>query len=177
MLDGAGAESNPRRREVLFTVLIDHETFLSGTLHPDSVLETIDGSVIPIGIAERWLCDSRWQLLVQDAAGEVLMLGRKERYANRAIRRALAARDRGCAAPGCTAPVSQCDAHHVTWWEHDGLSNVDQMALLCRHHHRMVHAGTLEIMMVNGLPMFLDRDGNELTDGGRRRPPPEASAA
>ncbi len=177
VLDGAGAEANPRRREVLFTVLVDHETFLAGTLHPDSVLETIDGTVIPIGIAERWLCDSRWQLLVQDATGEALKLGRKERYANRAIRRALAARDRGCAAPGCTAPVSQCDAHHVTWWEHDGLSNVDQMALLCRHHHRMVHAGTLEIMMVNGLPMFLDRDGNELRDGGRRRPPPGAVAA
>jgi hypothetical protein len=177
VLDGAGAEANPRRREVLFTVLVDHETFLAGTLHPDSVLETIDGGVIPIGVAERWLCDSRWQLLVQDATGEALKLGRKERYANRAIRRALAARDRGCAAPGCTAPVSQCDAHHVTWWEHDGLSNVDQMALLCRHHHRMVHAGTLEIMMVNGLPMFFDRDGNELRDGGRRRPPPEVVAA
>lgn len=177
VLDGAGAESNPRRREALFTVLVDHETFLSGTLHPGSVLETVDGSVIPIDIAERWLCDSRWQLLVQDAAGEVLMLGREERYANRAIRRALAARDRGCAAPGCSAPVSQCDAHHVTWWEHEGLSNVDDMALLCRHHHRMVHAGLLEIMMVDGLPVFLDRYGNELTDGGRRRPPPEVHAA
>lgn len=177
VLDGSGAESNPRRREPLFTVLIDHETFLSGTLHPDSVLETLDGSVIPIGVAERWLCDSRWQLLVQDAAGEVLMLGREQRYANRAIRRALAARDRGCAAPGCSAPVSHCDAHHVTWWEHDGVSNVDAMVLLCRHHHRMVHAGSLEIMMVNGLPVFLDRYGNELTDGRRRRPPPEASAA
>jgi len=177
VLDGAGAESNPRRREPLFTVLIDHETFLAGTLHPDSVLETVDGGVIPIGIAERWLCDSRWQLLVRDAAGEVLMLGREVRYANRAIRRALAVRDRGCAAPGCSAPVNQCDAHHVTWWEYEGVSNVDAMALLCRHHHRMVHAGTLEIMMVNGLPMFLDRYGNELTDGGRRRPPPEVSAA
>jgi hypothetical protein len=177
VLDGAGAESNPRRREALFTVLIDHETFLSGTLHEGSVLETVDGSVIPIGIAERWLCDSRWQLLVQDAAGEVLMLGREERYANREVRRALAARDRGCAAPGCSAPVSHCDAHHVTWWEHDGLTNVDAMALLCRHHHRMVHAGSLEIMMVNGLPVFLDRYGNELTDGGRRQPPPTVSAA
>jgi len=177
VLDGAGAESNPRRREPLFTVLVDHDTFLSGTLHPESVLETVDGGVIPIDIAERWLCDSRWQLLVQDAAGEVLMLGREERYANRAIRRALAARDRGCAAPGCSAPVSHCDAHHVTWWEHDGVSNVDAMALLCRHHHRMVHAGSLEIMMVNGLPLFLDRFGNELTDGGRRRPPPEGLAA
>jgi hypothetical protein len=177
LLDGAGAESNPRRREPLFTVLMDYETFLSGTLHPDSVLETLDGGVIPIGVAERWLCDSRWQLLVQDAAGEVLMLGREERYANREIRRALAARDRGCAAPGCSAPVSHCDAHHVTWWEHEGVTNVDAMALLCRHHHRMVHAGSLEIMMVNGLPVFLDRFGNELTDGGRRRPPPEVSAA
>jgi hypothetical protein len=132
VLDGAGAETNPRRREALFTVLIDHETFLSGTLHPGSVLETEDGGVIPIGVAERWLCDSRWQLLVQDAAGEVLMLGREERYANRAIRRALAARDRGCAAPGCSAPVSHCDAHHVTWWDYEGESNIDQMALLCR---------------------------------------------
>lgn len=175
--DGSGDDSNPRRRDPLFMVLVDHETFLSGTLHEDSVLETVDGDVIPIDIAERWLCDSRWQLLVQDAAGEVLMLGREERYASREIRRALAARDRGCAAPGCTIPVRQCDAHHVTWWEHFGESNADAMALLCRHHHRMVHAGSLQVMMVNGLPVFLDRYGNQLTEGGRRRPPPQASAA
>lgn len=176
VLAGAGAESNPQRREPLFVVHVDEETFRSGTRHPDTLLELTDGTVVPVDVLERYRCGSRYQSVVLDASHAVLFLGREQRYANRAIRRALEARDRGCAVPGCGRPPEHCDAHHVVWWENLGESNVDEMALLCRHHHRMVHAGKLEILMIAGRPHFRDQHGTDLYDG-RRRPPPEVSAA
>jgi len=48
--------------------------------------------------------------------------------ANRAMRRALVARDgHHCAVPGCDRPVGWCDAHHILWWRNGGLTNVENL--------------------------------------------------
>ena len=173
---GASSDGNPSRREPLFLVHVDEDTFLFGARHSETVSELTDGSVVPMDVLQRLRCGSRRQSIVQDAAGAVLFLGREERYANRALRRALAARDRGCAVPGCDRPPAHCDAHHVTYWEHDGVTDVDNMVLLCRYHHNLTHRGSLSVLMVDGVPLFLDQYGREL-DARRRRQPLEASAA
>lgn len=167
---GAGAESNPRQREPLFLVHVDEETFRFGNRHPDTLLELDDGTAVPVDIMERWRCGSRFQTVVLDASRAVLFLGREQRYVNREIRRAITARDRGCAVPGCDRPPEHCDAHHVVWWEHEGTTDVDTTLLSCRHHHRMIHAGTLAVEMVDGVPRFFDQDGDLLTKGRRRSP-------
>ncbi len=173
---GAAAEGNPDRRDALFMIHVDEDTYRFGGRHVDSLCELTDGSVLPIDVMRRMRCGSRHQSVVLDAAKVVLHLGREERYANRAIRRALAARDRGCAVPGCDRPPSHCDAHHVVFWDHLGGTDIDNMVLLCRHHHNAIHSGALSVLMVDGMPLFLDRHGNELGPG-RRRPPPDAVAA
>jgi len=50
------------------------------------------------------------------------------------------------------------------------------VASVSRPHHRMVHAGKLEILMIGGRPHFRDQYGNDLYEG-RRRPPPSVGAA
>ena len=72
-------------------------------------------------------------------SGDPLRMGRTLRYANRHQRRALMIRDGGCVFPGCDRPASWCDAHHVDEWDHDGPTDIDNMAELCRHHHRVTH--------------------------------------
>lgn len=173
---GAAATDNPVRREPLFNVHVDEDTYRFGGRHADSLCELTDGSVLPIDVMRRMRCGSRYQSVVLDAARVMLYFGREERYANRQLRRALAARDRGCAVPGCDRPPAHCDAHHVVFWDHLGGTDIDNMALLCRHHHNAIHSGALSVLMVDGMPLFLDRHGNEL-GGGRRRPPPEVVAA
>lgn len=173
---GASGKGNPSRREPLFLVHVDEDTYLFGARHSETLSELTDGSIVPIDVLRRLRCGSRRQTVVQDAAGAVLHLGRKERYANRALRRALAARDRGCAVPGCGRPPQHCDAHHVTYWEHEGCTDIDNMVLLCRYHHNMTHKGSLSVLMVDGTPLFLDQYGREL-DARRRRRPLEGSAA
>ncbi|MFC7275898.1 HNH endonuclease signature motif containing protein [Paractinoplanes rhizophilus] len=36
-------------------------------------------------------------------------------------------------------PLDWTDAHHITAWTHGGPTNLDNLVLLCRHHHRLLH--------------------------------------
>ena len=55
------------------------------------------------------------------------------------LRTALIARDGGCRFPGCGAPVSWCDAHHIRARIQDGPTVIDNLVLLCRRCHRRIH--------------------------------------
>jgi hypothetical protein len=48
------------------------------------------------------------------------------------------ARDHGCTKPGCTAPASRCQAHHVsTNWRDDGPTDITNLTLACGPHNRL----------------------------------------
>ena len=72
---------------------------------------------------------------------ELLELGRATRTISPGLRRALATRDGGCAAPGCDRPPPWADAHHLDHWADGGTTDLDNLVLLCRHHHLAVHEG------------------------------------
>ena len=86
--------------------------------------------------------------------GEILDLGRKTRLFTTAQRTALTARDQGCTFPNCTIPAPWCEAHHVTYWSHDGPTNLNNGALLCTHHHHLVHKEQWTITTQNGVPWY-----------------------
>jgi hypothetical protein len=54
-------------------------------------------------------------------------------------RRLLAVRDEHCRFPGCRQPVSRCDIDHTIAREHDGATDVGNLAHLCRRHHTLKH--------------------------------------
>ncbi|MDQ1464963.1 MAG: hypothetical protein QOC73_1904 [Actinomycetota bacterium] len=68
-----------------------------------------------------------------------LDVGRSERLATPAMRKALMIRDGGCAAPGCHCPPGRLEAHHILHWIDGGVTAVWNLVLLCRRHHRFVH--------------------------------------
>src|SRR5918993_1055753 len=70
-----------------------------------------------------------------------LEVGRATRVIQPAQRAALAVRDGGCVFPDCTRPLAWCDAHHLRHWLHGGPTDLANLALLCRAHHRAVHEG------------------------------------
>jgi hypothetical protein len=39
----------------------------------------------------------------------------------------------------CDAPPQWCDAHHIHHWQHGGRTDLDNLTLLCRHHHAITH--------------------------------------
>src|SRR5690606_14238956 len=101
--------------------------------------------LVPIETVGRLACDSTIHHAVVNGVGQVLTLGRTERLFNRAQRRALAARDKGCRVPGCGMPAAWCEAHHITPWEAGGPTDIANGILVCTYHHHEIHAGRLRI--------------------------------
>ncbi|AXJ11884.1 HNH endonuclease signature motif containing protein, partial [Arthrobacter sp. PM3] len=65
-------------------------------------------------------CDADIIPVLLGTAGRVLDIGRASRIFPPHIRKALIARDQGCAFPGCTIPASWCEAHHIDYWSRGG---------------------------------------------------------
>jgi hypothetical protein len=75
------------------------------------------------------------------APTQPLEVGRASRVIQPAQRIALAVRDGGCVFPGCERPLGWCEAHHLRHWLHGGPTDLANLALVCRAHHRAVHEG------------------------------------
>jgi hypothetical protein len=90
--------------------------------------------------SKRLCCDTSVSRIVEDEDGEPLSIGRKSRVIPPAMRRALKARDRQCRFPSCTHRHF-IDGHHIRHWSEGGETGLDNLVLLCRHHHRLVHEG------------------------------------
>jgi hypothetical protein len=87
-------------------------------------------------------------------AGGVLAYGRKRRLASRGQRLALAARDGGCCFPGCSRPAAWTEVHHINAWIHGGHTDLGNMCLLCRYHHREFAGRGWEVLMIDGVPWW-----------------------
>ncbi|WP_238840445.1 HNH endonuclease signature motif containing protein [Prescottella equi] len=93
---------------------------------------------LSIATARRLACDCHLSPIVMDD-GVPLNLGRTSRTVSKKQRRALIARDHGCAFPGCGTPPAHCEGHHVKHWADGGPTDLDNLVLLCRYHHQLLH--------------------------------------
>jgi hypothetical protein len=75
------------------------------------------------------------------APSQPLEAERTSRVVQPAQRTALTVRDGGCVFPDCDRPLAWCEAHHVRHWLHGGPTDLANLVLLCRSHHRAVHEG------------------------------------
>ena len=116
------------------------------TIHVDqSALATGEGrSSLPIESVKRLCCDGHAVVIGEGEHGEPLNIGRKTRIVPRAIKRALMARDKSCAFPGCQHKRF-VDAHHIQHWSAGGETSLDNLMLLCSQHHKLVHEGGFRI--------------------------------
>jgi HNH endonuclease len=76
---------------------------------------------------------------VDDDVGHTMYEGRARRLPTDAQRREVKRRDRECRFPGCTASTFT-NVHHVVPWKPGGRTDLDNLALLCLHHHHLVHS-------------------------------------
>jgi hypothetical protein len=91
-----------------------------------------------------------------------LEVGRSRRVVSAAQRAALVVRDRGCVFSGCDRPPAWCEAHHLVPWLQGGPTDLPNLALVCRAHHRAVHEG--------GWRLGRDPDGRLTVTPPHRRP-------
>lgn len=101
--------------------------------------EANEVGVITPDAALRLACDAGVTRIITRGPSEPLGVGRRTRTISPAQRRALDLRDGGCRYPGCDRPQRWCDGHHIRHWIHGGPTDLDNLVLLCRRHHRRVH--------------------------------------
>jgi hypothetical protein len=149
---------------------------VSPRLRPVGVMSEL-GHVgpVPDTLARRIACDAALMRIVMAGSSEPLDVGRRTAVVSPALRRAVIARDRHCRFPGCDRPPPWCDAHHVRHWADGGPTSLENLLLLCRRHHRMVHARRgFSVEIVGGAATFRRPDGSLLTaastSGTRPRP-------
>ena len=99
-----------------------------------------DGPHVTAETSRRIACDSALVAIKEDENGEPLSIGRRSRTIPPPMRRALRARDKGCRFPGCTN-TRFVDGHHIKHWADGGETSLDNLVMLCRHHHHLVHEG------------------------------------
>jgi len=101
--------------------------------------EADEVGVVTPETAFRLACDAGISRIITKGPSEPLDVGRRTRTIPPAIRRALIIRDGGCRYPGCDRPQRWSDGHLIKHWIHGGPTNLDNLVLLCRRHHRRVH--------------------------------------
>jgi Domain of unknown function (DUF222) len=137
---------SPARRSVEMTVLINFHDYVNG-----GVAKYADGTMLAPDRVKRLLCDANLTFVVQGEQGEPLWMSRTVRSATPAQWRALVARDRHCAFPGCTMKPIWCEAHHILEYDRDhGPTDIDNMALLCGPHHKLIHKTGWSVKMEPG---------------------------
>ncbi|WDF33988.1 DUF222 domain-containing protein [Arthrobacter agilis] len=99
-------------------------------------------------------CDADIIPMVLGAQGQVLDIGRAQRLFPAHLRRALVARDRGCAFPDCSIPATWCEAHHIVPWSKGGSTRISDGVLLCSRHHHVMHDSAWTVESRNGIPWF-----------------------
>ena len=108
-----------------------HTNELAGELERDGLIST--------EVVRRIACDATVAIALDDDVGHTMYEGRARREPTDAQRREVMRRDRHCRFPGCTN-VTFTNIHHVRPWKPGGTTDLYNLALMCLHHHHLVHS-------------------------------------
>jgi uncharacterized protein DUF222/HNH endonuclease len=133
------------------TVTLDHEILLHGI----GTATLSSGCPLTPKAVRRLACDAGIIPVVLNGKSVPLDVGRSRRLVKPSQRAALVARDQGCAYPGCCQAAQYTDAHHIRHWADGGATDLDNLVLLCRLHHLMLHHSAWTVRIRGGLPEFI----------------------
>jgi hypothetical protein len=98
------------------------------------------GGLVSMEAVRRVSCDATVTLAVDDEMGHTMYEGRARRDPSGPQHREVRRRDRHCRFPGCSNVVFT-NVHHIKEWKPDrGPTDLDNLVLLCVHHHGLVHS-------------------------------------
>jgi hypothetical protein len=111
--------------------LADESSELAGELERDGLIsaETV----------RRIACDATVIVALDDEFGHTMYEGRARRFPSGPQRREVMRRDRHCRFPGC-ANVTFTNVHHIKPWGSGGRTDLENLVLMCQHHHYRLHS-------------------------------------
>ncbi|MDA3627044.1 DUF222 domain-containing protein [Saccharopolyspora sp. WRP15-2] len=161
------------------TITIDYDDLKQQIpTNTPGMLTSTDQPITPETV-RRIACDS--EVLPMMLGGDSLPLdvGTAHRTAPPHIRAALLTRDGACAFPDCDRPPGTPQAHHIVHWIDGGPTTVDNMVMLCAHHHRTTHQQHWQIDLHKGRPLFTppppSTQHEHRAPAAKHYPPPSAT--
>jgi hypothetical protein len=134
--------------QVSVNVVVPAETLLETEAEPGWV--TGVGAVTPDEVTALLLAGTTtWRRLMADESSGILSDVCERQYRPSAqLDRAVRARDLTCGFPGCcrsaVGSANGVDVDHTVPWP-SGETDAANLACLCRHHHRLKHAGSWQV--------------------------------
>jgi hypothetical protein len=141
---------------VPLAALTDEDSELAGELEHRGLIDAV--------VARRLACDATLVVALDDDVGHTMYEGRARRDPTPTQRRELWRRDRHCRFPGCANAIF-VNPHHIKWWKRDrGSTDLCNLALLCEHHHHLVHSRSWQLSGDgNGELSFVAPNGRTMT--------------
>jgi hypothetical protein len=134
-------------------VLVEETSELAGLLER--------GGLVGAETIRRLACDATMTVALDDDVGHTMFEGRQRRDPTDAQRREVWRRDRHCRFPGCMN-ATYADVHHLEHWIRGGRTDLDNLCLLCEHHHHKVHSRDWQLSGdANGELIFVGPNGQE----------------
>lgn len=151
--DGDTRPIDARRADVLTALLLgnrrEHVSVELQVIAPvgtlagldDNPTELVGYGSIPATVGRALAADAQWRRVLTDpVTGTVLDLGHR-RVPTPALARLVRHQQSRCLFPGCGMPATRTDLDHTVAHADGGITALDNLGLLCRHHHRAKHIG------------------------------------
>ncbi len=136
---GSSGSATPASPHVV-VVHVPLDALVDDAVEPSALAGELErDGLIDVTTVQRIACDATVVIAVDDDVGHTMYEGRARRSPSDAQRREVMRRDRHCRFPGC-ANVTFANVHHVVAWKPGGRSDLENLALLCVHHHHLVHS-------------------------------------
>ncbi|MEO7123350.1 MAG: DUF222 domain-containing protein [Lacisediminihabitans sp.] len=138
LLDGEPALEGPRGIRPTVYVSVPALTLLGRSTEP----ATLDGyGPIDADTARELAAraPSFIRILTHPETGAVLSVGQDSYRVPKDLKNWLRLRDSTCRFPGCSRAAEHCDLDHTEDWAFGGETRHDNLAHLCRSHHRLKH--------------------------------------
>ena len=121
------------------------------------------GGLLNLEAVRRVACDATITLAVDDEMGHTMYEGRARRDPSGPQHREVRRRDRHCRFPGCSNVVFT-NVHHIKEWKPDrGRTDLENLVLLCVHHHGLVHRKQWRMSgNANGVLVFVGPTGRAM---------------
>ena len=169
-------------------IVVDLDTLAPGSLHldgdrpvPGVLAEYLDMSPLPAETARRICCETR-PSQTGPALRPVSNTMRGARCRGRTATNLAEREEQPATAP---SPDDRrihpriCEAHHIVHWALHGETELENLVLLCWHHHHLIHEGgwTVQMHEETERPMFEAPDGRQFPATPPRPQLPRQTAA
>jgi 5-methylcytosine-specific restriction endonuclease McrA len=137
------------RRDVMLYVHLSADALRSGDRDASAWVENARGHLVTAGQVAEWCAGNvTTKITVRPVIDLAETLHSAGYQPSPTLVEAVELRDRTCVFPWCNRPARSCDKDHIIPWDQGGATSSDNLASLCRRHHRLKTHGSWTYTML-----------------------------